>query len=132
MNVGAVRTDLAAIGTSIGFQSYPRIPDTVSKLPALVVGVPREVDYAETFGLVCITIPLTAAFDASVLDQAQKDMDDALGTVADTSLFNAFHLATSDNWRTCQVMTAEQPLEAKNGAAKVLTVDVVLAVFAAR
>lgn len=133
MNVNAIRLGLVALLEPAGYQRKEYVPEDVVDTPAVIAGVPDEIDYGASLGLAQITLPLTLVFSAADLKEAQLKMDNALSTDDDNSaisLLLAAMQSPTDDWRSFRVVRADNIRQQGAGQSSMLGVDVSLEVLA--
>lgn len=128
-DVNAVRVDIAAKLKAGGYSSWSYVAGSVSQFPAAVVGVPTEVDYATTLGLVLIHIPVTVAFSAADDKGSQAQLDKACGTSDALSVFVILDKATASSWRQIHVAGMNGARYVQDGSNQVLAADFAVEVF---
>lgn len=133
MNVNAIRKGLVALLEPAGFQRKEYVPEDVVDMPAVIAGVPDEVDYGASLGLAQITLPLTLVFSGADLKDAQLKMDNAMSTDdvnSAISLLLAAQQEPTDDWRSFRVVRADNIRQQGAGQSSALGVDVTLEVLA--
>lgn len=133
MNIGDIRTEVAALFDGKGFTQWSKVPDSIGELPAVIVSPPRSIDYS-LGGFALVTLPIDIVFNAAVeMMEAQDELDSAMGTSDTSSIYNVLHGAVGASWRgALRVVGAEEPKPGEAGGAKVLVVTFVAEVRAGK
>lgn len=122
-DVNAVRVDIAAKLKAGGYSSWSWVPGSVSSFPAAVVGVPTEVEYATTLGLVLVHVPVTVAFSAADDKKSQAQLDKAAGTSDPLSVFVILDKTAASSWRQIHVGAMTAARYVQDGSSQVLAAD---------
>lgn len=132
MDVNAIRTDLAQLGTSNGYEGREYVPESVTDFPAWIVGVPEVVEYTTSLGLARVELPITIAVGLNTFQDAQSWIDDALSTGVDGSAVDLLRalVTPTAHWVKVHVLTAGNVRFSDDADAKALAADITVEVFA--